>query len=424
MRQKVRWKEYIYIIIFLISCLNSYLIYIFLILIFFKIREGGQGFLKICLLYTLRQSIVLPGLAIMTGTQSNLKQILILGAALWILGTYIKRKEGKIPVICLPVAAFGISALISTVFFGSFPVAGAIKVINFVIVLVAIIVATIESIEYFDIEQYMFYAMSFVMMISVCVIPYRGAYVNGSAGMLFQGVWNHPNDFGVICAIYLAMLLVHYDKIKGKQLVQISLVFIMIYLSKARGAMIAALIILLIYFIVCGNKYNRIILISVITLSIFVIYITPIKDDIGAFFFKGTQNSNSLTEAFSSRDEVIEVAKNRFLSNPMFGRGLLIPYASGERSLSFSVKGIEPGNIFLELLGGTGGIGCISFFYLILKIFRQSREKYKIYPVVIVAASISEVSFFSVNNYGAIYYMLLALAIIQFYRKNSIREER
>ena len=55
---------------------------------------------------------------------------------------------------------------------------------------------------------------------------------------------------------------------------------------------------------------------------------------------------------------------------------------------------------------------------------RQSREKYKIYPVVIVAASISEVSFFSVNNYGAIYYMLLALAIIQFYRKNSIREER
>lgn len=25
MRQKVRWKEYIYIIIFLISCLNSYL---------------------------------------------------------------------------------------------------------------------------------------------------------------------------------------------------------------------------------------------------------------------------------------------------------------------------------------------------------------------------------------------------------------
>ena len=64
------------------------------------------------------------------------------------------------------------------------------------IVLVAIIVATIESIEYFDIEQYMFYAMSFVMMISVCVIPYRGAYVNGSAGMLFQGVWNHPNDFG------------------------------------------------------------------------------------------------------------------------------------------------------------------------------------------------------------------------------------
>lgn len=77
----------------------------------------------------------------------------------------------------------------------------------------------------------------------------------------------------------------------------------------------------------------------------------------------------------------------------MFGRGLLIPYASGERSLSFSVKGIEPGNIFLELLGGTGVIGCISFFYLILKIFRQSREKYKIYPVVIVAASISEVSF-------------------------------
>ena len=92
---------------------------------------------------------------------------------------------------------------------------------------------------------------------------------------------------------------------------------------------------------------------------------------------------------------MIEVAKNRFLSNPMFKR-LLIPYASGERSLSFSVKGIEPGNIFLELLGGTGVIGCISFFYLILKIFRQSREKYKIYPVVIVAASISEVSFLQI----------------------------
>ena len=34
---------------------------------------------------------------------------------------------------------------------------------------------------------------------------------------------------------------------------------------------------------------------------------------------------------------MIEVAKNRFLSNPMFGRGLLIPYASGERSF-FSIS--------------------------------------------------------------------------------------
>lgn len=408
-------KEYIYVVIlFLISFLNNNLIYIFLILIFLKIKEGSQGFLKICLLYTLRQGISLPGLSVMTGTQSNLKQVLILCSAVWILVTFLKRKAGRIPAIILTIITFGIFALISTMFFGSFPVAGAMKVINFIIVLIAIIVAAIESKEYFDIEQYMFILMTFFMIISFCIIPYSGAYVSGSAGMLFRGLWNHPNDFGIICAIYLAMLLVHHDKIESKQLMQIGLVFIMIYLTKSRGAMLAAIIIMVAYFIVCRNQYSRKILSVVILFSILVITLTPIRDDIEAFFLKGTDNSG--TEIFSSRDEVIAVAKNRFISNPIFGRGLLIPYISGMRSLSFNIEGVEPGNIFLELLAGTGIIGFVGFIYLILKIIAKTSGKYKIYPIVIVAASISEVSFFSVNNYGALYYMLLAFSIIQFYK--------
>ena len=415
-------KEYIYLLLlFLLSCLHRYFIYVFLILIFLKMREGSQGFLKICLLYTLRQCIDFTRVATMTGGQSNLKQILILIAALWVCVTYLKKRAGKIPRIILTIAMFGSFASMSAVFFSSYPLAGAMKVVNFIIVLIAIVLASIESKELFNIEQYMFILLTVVMIVSFCVIPYPGAYVNGSVGRLFKGIWNHPNDFGIICAIYLAILMVHYNKILGKQLVQMGAIFLMIFLSKSRGAMLAGFIILLVYFMVCRNIYNRKTLLLVGLLSILLVVITPVGNDLESFFLKGNLNSNK--DIFSSRSEVIEIAKNRFDSNPICGRGLLIPYISGMRSLSFNIKGIEPGNIFLELLAGTGIIGLMSFTYLILQIFRKAQGKYKIYPIAIVAASISEVSFFSVNNYGVIYYMLLSFSILSFYINKETKNE-
>ena len=404
----------LYLLLMIICSMNSKLNYIFLIVIIAQIRNGYVGFLKACLWLTVKQGLYIPPLvAQFSSIQMNIKLLFLVASALGIIVAYLA-KESWIPKSCTAVLFFGGSALVSAVGFGSYPIAGAIKVLSFTVVLIATILAALECQSYFDLETYVYYVLSIVIGISFCILPYGGAYLAGSDGLLFRGIWNHPNDFGVICAIYLAIILVRCARIRYIQILQMFMIFIMIYFSHSRGAMISAVAILILYFGLCEEKNDRILIGTFFAIIIVGAVYTNLGNIIEQFLSKGTGTLSA--NLFSSRDEIKEVAMTRFNSNRLFGRGLLISYDSSVRSYIFSEEGTEPGNIFYELLGGAGIIGVVLFIKMISFFFFNAVGKYRMYILAAIVTSISEVSFFSVNNYASLYYILLALCVVSSYR--------
>ena len=420
MLQSKEKKEILfYAILTLICGLHSGLNFLFIAIMLLQIQNGYKGFLKMCLWLTLKQNLDLsPFTSVFTGTQINIKLLLLTVGAILILANYLQYYEGKIPYSCALVSLFGISALVSAVLYGSYPIAGMIKVLSFTIILLAVIVAVLESHDTFDFETYLYYVLSGIMIASFATLFYGGAYLQGSAGNLFKGMWNHPNDFGVICAIYLSIALIRCARIGYIQGIQMIMVMVMIYSSRSRGAMIALIGILVMYFIFCEKSSDRIIIGTIFMGIFFALLFTKLGVTMEQFFLKGSKTIS--TDLFSSRDEIKTTAMNRFNSNKLFGRGLLIPYEPGTISYSFNENATEPGNIFYELLAGTGVVGVFWFIGMILYFFIKGIGKQRIYVIAVILASISEVSFFSVNNYACLYYFLLAFCIMPLdkYNKN------
>lgn len=412
MLQKTEQREVLFYMVLMGICgLNSGLNFIFIAIMILQMRNGYVGFLKACLWLTLKQGLLLPPFTSqLTTMQINIKLLVMALGAVWVLASYFRQQGGNIPRYCAWVLLFGISALVSAMIFGSYPVAGSVKVMSFTLVLMAIVIAASECNEYFELETYLYYVLSGVMIVSFCTLPYGGAYMQGSAGALFRGIWNHPNDFGVICAIYLSIVLVRCTRIGYIQGIQLIMVFVMIFFSNSRGAMIASLGIIAMYFFLCEERSDKIIIgIAFIAVMMALLY-TSFGDVIERFFIKGSEKLS--VESFSSRGEIKEVAMTRFRSNRLFGRGLLISYEPGITSFIFNEDGTEPGNIFYELLAGTGIIGMICFVRMAISFFSNAMKKNRLYVLTAVLASISEVSFFSVNNYACLYYILLAMCIV------------
>lgn len=402
------------IAVFLLSCLSGIFIYVFLLYAFLKLREGSMGYIKMNMLFVIRQVFYVPGLPIMSGGQSTVKLLLIAVASVWVLLNYLMKHEYRVPGYVVKAVLFAFFAFFSASVFGSYPITGMIKVVSFALVLITTILAIKDSVGTADIEGYVYYYLSSVLLVSLFLTPFGIGYTQGSAGMLFRGIWNHPNDFGIACAIYLSMAFVRNEKKTWQLLVNILCVFVMIFLSRSRGAMLAALGVMVMYFIYCKNRKERDIMIVAGIVVALTIVLTPFGKSVAEFFIKNSGESVVSTDVFTTRDEIWEAAKVRFESNPLFGRGLLISYEPGEVSYSFEEKMFEPGNIFFELLGGTGLVGVLMFVLMILSFFNLAKGKRKIFVLMAVLASMSEVSFFSVNNYAFLYYVVIALGAFPF----------
>lgn len=414
MKYKISKKELLFdLIIFGLSCMHTSVIYVFMLVTLFKIREGSVGFIKINMLFLLRQCVYFPGISSVSGTQSTIKLFVLAALAGYLIVCYLIKRTGNVPICVISIVLFGLLATASAWIWGSYPLAGVIKAVAFALVFIATVLAVMDCQSVFDAEDYLYQYLCVIVLVSCLLIPFSGAYMVGSTGKLFRGIWNHPNDFGVICAIYLSVALVRCDRIKGNQVLQILLTLALIFLSKSRGAMIAAIGNIVIYYAMCREKKDKSKIIMLLCLLSVALVVTPLGKEMVKFFAKNSGANSLSEELFSSRDELYDTAMFRFKSNLSMGRGLLIPYYPGLVTWSLDAGRIEPGNIFIELLAGTGIIGMIAFMVMLLVFFVQGKGKKRMYILVAVLASISEVSFFSVNNYAFVFYLLIGLSLVR-----------
>lgn len=392
------------LLLFFVSFFNSYLCigyYIFLIL---YSCTGTSSSVKSLILSSIR-GIVNPAFA--SASPTYLKWALLFFAFVNIvIRNHLCDDDKKIlKKVLIFMAVFCIIVAVSSLFLGSYPVISLFKILSFCVGFISIVLGVANSKNETDWGNYLFFVFTLLFIISAVLIPFnRFRTINTS----FQGVFNHPNMFGICCSIYLA--LVYYAKsMTNRRLLRfviVAIVLIMCFLCRSRTGMFATLIVIASYWIFEERNSGRKVIVLVLLgmAIIFVILLSSnILSQLNNYIYKGYDT------LLYSRQSQFERFKIKYESNCLFGSGFMTPYYAGVKDYSFSFNAVvEPGNILFGVLGDSGIVGLVLFVAFIISIYvSQKKQKYLFFAAITI--NLGEMVFFSVNNMSILIYLLLAI---------------
>ena len=385
-----------------------------ILLLFFKQREIGA--IKILNIISLR-TIINPGLAVDIGSVQNLKWVIIFLCSSYLIASYRKINKNhrmKLNKILLPILAYGLYSILSSFITSTLPTVAIFKMVSYIIPFFGIIIGvyiTSRKIDWLDWMSKMFISLLFF---SIPLISNPIGYLRN--GYSFQGMSNHPNLFGIILALFFAIILTRLQLKKADNHLFMYIILVITFylgiLTKSRTSMIAMSILLIIYIILLKmNSIKKVLIYNIIgVLSIVYLMIDKqIINEIESFLYKGQEN------ILYSRSMQIDGLLSNFLRNPLFGSGFAVP-VTPFKSFAFSSEYVvEPGNLILSVLSYGGIFGLILFVAYLFKIFRVSLKNYRqtiflfLSPILI---SMGEMVFFSTNNIGVWCYMFISIYII------------
>ncbi len=398
--------------LFFISFVNVYFVLVFYVFIMFSSFYGVDKCLKTLVLITVR-GLMSDAVAVSTSRFYLVKWIIIFGTSgLIFLFAFLNsdvdfRKANKVVIAISVFAVYcGASAFITS----SFPLTAAFKVFSFVVPFIAVILAMAFVEDVKSIIDYMVLLLSFLFAVSFLIIPFsRFRITNGN----FQGVFNHVNMFGVMAAMYVAVLLAS-DVLKNRKYLRpliVLSVIVMTYLSASRTGLFSVLLCVILYLLLYSKRQKNTVVafLSILFIAVFVIFVL---DNLGYvnlmllkandFIFKGR------VSILSTRESQLDEYKSVFLSSPVFGRGFMVPYVRGAKnySLSFSLV-VEPGNIILALLAFSGIIGLVLFLIALIVIIANGdlKKVYLIFALLLI--NMGEMVFFSTNNMALLIYIVI-----------------
>ncbi len=400
-----RNKEYWAIIaFFIISCVHTIGLLVAMLALLFYIKQGVRGSIKALLLIAIRTPMS-PAIAVPFGSLQTMKWIFIFGFCAWILLNSKKieyERAGKLNSAVLSLTVFVVVAAIESIVNASYPITALFKLFSYYFVCSAIIrgVAATEFPEEFLSLSLMI--LTPMIMISVVLIPFDSFRLINDT---FQGVFNHPNMFGIMGAVYTG-LLVMYKRFYGKgNTLLIIVVLIMIFLTTSRTGMLAA-----IFCVVVGYKYlfppKTRVLVFVGALFALILMWPSFWTVVRNFLFKYGEDT-----ILYSRMGQRQLFQYRFNAHPVLGSGFAVPYNPGLRDLSLNMNlNVEPGNIVWAILGDCGIVGFVFFVVHILTlVFYRFDFKRVLFVAVPIVVSMGEMAFFSVNSIAMIYYVMFGL---------------
>lgn len=391
------------------------LISMLLLILFFQQNEIGV--IKILNIVTLR-TIINPGISVNIGNFQNFKWVIIFICSFYLLLSYRKiDREKKIDLnkVLISILTFTIYSIISSFFFSTLPIVAIFKLMSYIIVFIAIIIGVVNTSQQFNWIKWMYKMLGTLFIISIMVITLPIAYLRN--GHAFQGFVNHPNMFGIIGALFIAIIMTRVQLKEYNNLLKVFLEIVtamyMIFLSKSRTGLIASIILLLILMIFSKINTNKKVIIfslSSIILGIHLFLVSDLFVFFKEFLYKGNQSI-----LFSRINQVNSLMSN-FYRSPFWGSGFAVPVTS-YRTYIYSVNYIvEPGNLILAVLSYTGIVGFILFvnyMCIILYINRHRMKNYIFLFLTPILISMGEMVFFSSNNIGIWCYMFYAIYISQ-----------
>lgn len=400
--------------LFLFSFVNTASVLIFMVGILALLYQREIGAIKIINLLIFR-TIINPGFAVDIGFAQNIKWVIMLTCAIYLLFSLrklTKQNRSRIKWVLIWAVLFAAYNFFVAYIHSSFPVVASFKNVSYTLVFLGILIGIAYTIEKFDWLDWITKWFALLMIFSLLLVPFPVAYLIN--GISFQGALNHPNMFGIIAAMFLCLLLVRYSSENTRYywLMLSPITLSLILLSRSRTALITSLVLLFIYFMIKNSKKLtnlRVVAISFISAGVFLFY-SSVANFLEGFILKG-QASNILY----SRQEQVNTLLFNFQSNPWFGTGFSVPYFPQFRFNGFSMDFVvEPGNLVLAVLSYCGIIGFTIFVFYMLQILltnlRNSSKNIYLFLTPFFIC-MGEMVFFSSNSIGVFCYMFLALYI-------------
>lgn len=409
--------------LFILSLFNNFSLVIFLLSsLVFSILKSSYSLITLNLIAF--RTILNPAIAVPIDTFQNLKWLILFLCSFNLLLSY-KTLDDKntINILLMPIISYSIYSIISSFIFSSLPIVAIFKISSYSLVFISVLIGVAATIKHFDWLNWIHKMLSLIPLLSVFFIPLDIGYLRNGRGL--QGITNHPNMFGIMLVLFIAVNIVSVKANKTNWpnvgFIMNGLALILIWMSQSRTSFISAIMLILLYVIFMNiNLLKKILLINLAIL--FAVLIVLINSDILShfrdFFLKGADT------LILSRTDQIDSLLSSILKNPWFGTGFAVPVLP-IRSFVFSNEFIvEPGNLLLSVLAYGGVFGSILFISYIFTIIFLGRKNFKNYiflPLSTILISFGEMVFFSSNNIGIFLYMLQAIYIFNASEKKFIR---
>lgn len=412
-KESIEWICILLLMVF--SFINAYTLSISLLILLILLLQKEVGAIKIINIITLR-TIINPGFAVDISQTQNLKWIILLGCSLYLISSFLTSNNRfeikKVYGVIVNSILFTIYNMFVAVLFSSLPTIAIFKLFSYIIIFLGTFVGIGITYKKFNWHKWMYKLLSFVILLSVVLIPFSIGYLR--TGRSFQGITNHPNMFGILAALFIAIFL-SYSQInrignKNKyKLWFIPLTLYMVILSQARTSLIT-ISILLLFFVLFSRIKIIYKFINIYLVIIFSLLVLMTNNPVFNFIYNFLHKNQS--DFLDSRLSQIDRLTTNFLSNPLFGKGFavpVLPYKSFEFNFNYIV---EPGNLILAVLSYSGIIGFIIFLVFLLQIFLGNIKSFRyncFLPISVILVNMGEMVFFSSNNIGVWCYMFFGL---------------
>ena len=359
----------------------------------------------------------------------------------------IKKKSFFVSSFFLFTIFFGFFLIIHGFFFSQFMIISFLKSFIWLLLSISLFIAfsSLSTKETLKLQKNFFWSFFIIILISIPLyfVPVIG-YEHDGRG--FQGIFNHPQIFGIILSLFSSIVLIILLDQKNFSLKTIFflsvLIFclILIFMTAARTALFSFLFSLLIFiffsiffrkksfFKVYNIFFNKNFNILIIIFLFFLIFYYDYFYKTFLNFIEKDQNIQNIVDSYiSSRmiviGPMIENIKTKWLTGIGFGMPSLQPDISLNRitfdALSFFTY--EKGNVFLSIQEELGLLGFLIFtFWLFLLIQRLILSGDNIALIVVInilLTNLGEAVLFSTGGLGLFLLILLFWAAT---RPNSL----
>lgn len=407
------------LLILVISCLHSYAYDLFL---FYHGVSCFRGSKRIALSLILIFFRGILSAAVAASSSIDAMRLLVIMALS--LAAFVSHRKARIFTLRMRIfiassAYLTMYMIIASLMFSFFPFVSIAKWITYIIPFIAVMVVVWDTSYECDWIKLVSLLFTCYFLASVPLIWMGQGYLRN--GHAFQGICNHPNIFGVTCALCFAVLI--YQVIFGKaswlERMMIVLVVALELLSESRTGFISIVVIGIVALATSRIGARRIpkeALILTAIMAVILLALLPLFDYgetvvqfVGDYLSKGGTGLN-----MDSRLGTLDQAVASFKYNPVFGTGFLTPWEYGQvKSYVFSVDlVVEPGNLLFAIIGETGIAGMLVFSIYYGSILLKSKKDTMCLALAPFLVSMGEMTFFSTNNCGIILYFLIACAYI------------